>query len=547
MDSPMYPFLRAPRPATTLAGLLETYRRDARSAEAASRLALALHAQERPARALHYVRKAIRLDPQRAEAFEIEARILLAQERIEQAAHSLQRAIALDPGRADWYFALGKLYIRRLGDEARSLEMFKRGIAVDPANRFGYVGVGRCAIQGRNLSAARAYARTAMPGACPADTDLGVARALEHYGRYDEALECRAEIIRTGPEDTKTLNALARICDALGDRASALKYHERAFLLDARHGESFYYYLFKLREFDRARDVYWAAKPELLHFADRKNPAWHGRTVLLDSVGGYGDSVQFARFGALLKQRGARVILRCQKGFCSLASTMPGIDLAVAPYDQTPDIDCELVLFLETYLILGFDIEEALGQVPYLRPPRSACAKWAGRLPPDDKLKVGICWAGGGSSLHNRYAFRSIPLSQWTPLLEIPGVSWIGLQKGPVVREVARASKVIPLLNPGNEFRDFTDAAAALLTCDLVISVDTSIAHLAGALQKPVFTFIPHRCCYRWHLDTDESSWYPGMKLFRQERPGDWTGAILKAAQEVREFQRIRSAVPVPA
>jgi ADP-heptose:LPS heptosyltransferase len=252
--------------------------------------------------------------------------------------------------------------------------------------------------------------------------------------------------------------------------------------------------------------------------------------------------VQFARFAALLRQRGARVVFQCQKGFCSLASSIPGIDLAVAKHDERPEVDYELVLFLETYHTLGFEIEEAVGQVPYLQPTQTSRAKWSARLAGFSGLKVGICWAGTGSNLHNPYAFRSIPLSQWRPLLEIPGVAFIGLQKGPVLREIARASEGVPLQIIGGEFRDFEDAAAAMLACDLVISVDTSMAHLAGALGKPVFLFVPYRPCYRWFLKGEETLWYPGMKLFRQERPGDWTRAISGAAQAVREFRRTRRA-----
>jgi tetratricopeptide (TPR) repeat protein len=545
---PMYPFLRRPKPAPTLRQLLEACQQHPESAPAAGELAMALLEQEQPARALRYIRRSIRLAPRNAEYLQNEAHILLAEERLEDSANSYERALALDPDRADWCCALGKLYIRRLGKPDRALELFRRAVAIDPANAFGYVGIGRCAIQGREGREAAAYARSLMTSADPLDIDRGVARALEHYGRYAEALKGRLEILRAAPEDVKTLNALGRIYDALGDQASAMKYCERAFELNPRYGESFYYHLFKVGEFDRAREVYWAAKPELRHFAGENGSrrpcwngsAWQGLTVLLDSVGGYGDSIQFARFAALLRQRDARVVFQCQKGFCSLASSVPGVDLAVAKHDERPEVDYELVLFLETYLILGFELQEALGQVPYLQPAESVRAKWAARLADAPGLKVGICWAGSGSSLHNPYAFRSIPLSEWRPLLQLPGVSFFGLQKSPVLREVARASEEVSMQNLGDEFHDFSDAAAAVLACDLIVSVDTSVAHLAGALGKPVLVFLPHRPCYRWLLEKEETFWYPGMKLFRQERPGDWTNAMANAAREVRGFQRIR-------
>jgi tetratricopeptide (TPR) repeat protein len=545
-DGPMYPFLRKPSPLPALSDLRDARRKNPRSARAASELAMAYFAQEDTVRAGRHIQRGIRLAPGIAEYHHHRAQILLAEERLEEAAECCERALSLEPDHADWCCALGKLYAKRLGDYQRALSLFQHAIRIDPSNAFGYVGVGRCAIQGRSAKEASTCARKLVPFA-PSELDLdrGIARALEHYGRYDEALECRRKILRQAPEDPKTLNALGRTCDALGDQACALKYHEQAFRLDPRHGESFYYHLFKLGEFERAREVYWAAKPELRRFAGGnrgqlprwQDSAWHGLTVLLDSVGGYGDSIQFARFAALLRQRGARVVFQCQKGFCSLASTVPGIDLAVAKYDERPGVDCELVLFLETHHILGFEIEESLGQVPYLQPPERKRREWAARLADLSGLKVGICWCGTGSGLRNPYAFRSIPLAQWRPLLELPGVSYIGLQRGPVLREVARESDCIQLPNPGSEFADFVDAAAAVLACDLVITVDTSVAHLAGALGKPVFVFTPFRSCYRWLLTREDTFWYPGMRLFRQERPGDWSGAIAKARDAVSEFR----------
>jgi tetratricopeptide (TPR) repeat protein len=548
-DGPMYPFLRKPSPLPALRGLQEIQRKNPQSARAASDLALAHFAQEDTARALRYIQKAVRLAPHSAEYHFIRGQILLTQERLEEAANAYERALELESDHADWCCILGKLYAKRMGDYRRALPLFQQAIRVDRSNAFGYVGVGRCAIQERSAKEAAACARKVAPfAASELDLDRGVARALEHYGRYEEALESRREILRQAPGDLKTLNALGRTCDALGDQASALQYHEQAFRLDPRHGESFYYHLFKLGEFERAREVYWAAKPELRQFAqeDRRglprwqDSAWHGRTVLLDSVGGYGDSIQFARFAALLRQRGARVVFQCQKSFCSLASTVPGIDLAIARHDEHPPVDCELVLFLETHHILGFDLEESLGQVPYLQPPERKRREWSRRLADVSGLKVGICWCGTGSGLHNPYAFRGIPLSQWRPLLELPGVSYIGLQRDPVLREVARESDGIRLPNLASTFADFADTAAVVLACDLVITVDTSVAHLAGALGKPVFAFIPFRPCYRWQLSREDTFWYPGMRLFRQERPGDWNGAIARVRDAVCEFRSQR-------
>jgi tetratricopeptide (TPR) repeat protein len=527
--------------------LEERYRREPGNAAAAHELGSALLVQEQHTKALHYIRKAIRIQPTVAAYHYNLARIFAALERLEDAADSYERALALQPDWPECCYALGKLYVRRLNNTSRALELFLHAIRVDPADYFGHVGVGRCAIQGRTAREALAYVR--RMNSFSRDrlaVDQGVARALEHYGRYTEAWECRQEILSYAPRHLKTLNALARIADALGDQRSALKYHEQAFQIDVRHGESFYYHLFKIGQFARARDVYWAAKPELRGLAGESrngkppwlHSAWYGKTVLLDSVGGYGDSIQFARFAALLSQRGARVVLQCQKGLCSLASTTPGLELAVSQFDERPEVDCELVLFMETHQIIGFDIERSLGTVPYFQPPAHIRNAWRTRLAQYSGSKVGICWAGSGSNLHNQYAFRSIPLTQMQALFEAPGFTFLGLQKGPVLREIALASEGVALENLGDNFRDFSDAAAAVLACDLVISVDTGLAHLAGALGKPTFVFLPHRGCYRWLLNRQDTFWYPTMRLFRQECPGDWSVPIASMAQALSEFRQ---------
>jgi tetratricopeptide (TPR) repeat protein len=553
MDNPMYPFFRLPaalcdRP--TLRNLEADYRRDPQNAAAANELGLALMGQEQHAKALYYVRKATRIQPRVAAYHYNLGRILTALEHLEDAANSYERALALQPDWPECCYTLGKLYVRRLGNTGRALELFLHAIRVDPSDYFGHVGVGRCAIQGRTADEALSYARRVASFAQnPLNVDQGVARALEHYGRYVEAWECRQRILAVSPQHLKTLNALARIADALRDQPSALRYHERAFRLDARHGESFYYHLFKLGEFERARDVYWAAKPELRALAgeDRNgHPSWNrsvwqGKTVLLDSIGGYGDSIQFARFAHLLRQCGARVIFQCQKDLCSLASTAPGIDMAVSRFDERPEVDCELVLFMETHQIIGFDIRDAMGTVPYFQPPEKTRNAWSAKLEPSTGLKVGLCWAGTGSNLHNPYAFRSIPLTELRTLMQVPGFTFFGVQKGPVLGEIARASYGVLLQNLGQDFRDLSDAAAAVLACDLIISVDTGLAHLAGALGKPTFVFVPYRGCYRWLLDRQDTFWYPTMRLFRQEKPGHWDAPIAAMVQALADFRQMRT------
>ncbi len=544
MEELAYAFVKtrgvsASRP--TVRGLRDEYRRNQASGSAANALAIALLAHEETDAALGYARRAVRLDPSVAAHHYTLGKILFSQERLQEAAESYEWALAIDPNRVDYCCTLGQLYVRRLEQPDRSLKLFLHAIRLDPANHFAHVGIGRCAIQGRGIEQACAYARQAAPFADPLELHQGIARALEHYGRYEEAWDMRLSLLAAMPGHGKTLNALGRIADALRDKKSALRYNEQAFHVNPRNGETFFYYLCKLGEFDRAKEVYWAAKPELRALAEWEDSPWHAKTVLLESIGGYGDTVQFGRFAALLRQRGARVVLECQKPLCELAETIPGVDLAIGKYDERPDVDLELRLFLETHLIIGFDLEAALGSVPYIQPSRPLRESWHDRLSGYEGLKVGLCWAGTTGSLHNPYSFRSIPLRDLRPILDLHGFTFLGVQKQPVFPEVARTSDAIVIENPGAGFRDLSDAAGALLACDLVVSVDTSIGHVAGALGIPVFLFVPYRGCYRWLLDRADTFWYPTMRLFRQERPGDWRAPIAAMRQALCDFRdRVR-------
>jgi tetratricopeptide (TPR) repeat protein len=540
MEETAYAFVKTPRASAsrpTIRGLLENCCTHPASGTAANALAVALLAHDELDRALEYARRAVRLEPGVAAHHYTLGRVLFNLEQLHDAAESYERALAIEPDSVECCTTLGQLYIRRLGNPARSLKLFVDAIRLDPTNHFAHVGVGRCAIQDRSIDQAAAFARQAAPFADPFELDQGIARALEHYGRYEEALEMRLRLLTAVPAHIKTLNALGRIADALCDDEAALRYHQRAFQLDPRNGETFFYYLFKLGEFDRAKDVYWAAKPELRELAAREGTPWLGKTVLLESIGGYGDTIQFGRFAALLGDRGARVIFECQKPACKLAESIPGVDLAVGKYDERPDVDIELRLFLETHLIMGADIEQACAGVPYLGPPVRLRQAWRERLSGHSGLKVGLCWAGSTGALHNPHTFRSISLAELRPLLELPGFTFLGLQKEPIFPEISRASDGISIENLGSGFRDLNDAAAAILACDLVVSVDTSIGHLAGALGVPVFLFLPSRACYRWMRNRSDTLWYPTMRLFRQIRPRDWSAPIQDMQQAMCEFR----------
>ncbi len=296
----------------------------------------------------------------------------------------------------------------------------------------------------------------------------------------------------------------------------------RLCLGDYREGWKQYEYRWKRKEFARDRrdlpERMWRGEKDL-----------DGKAVLLFSEQGFGDTIQFMRYAPLVAALGARVILVVQRPLIPLAVTVPGVSLVSGDTEPLPDFDfyCPLLS-----VPLGFQTEIATipASIPYIRAQQDRTAKWYGKLPGGHRLRVGICWAGNSIHLNDRN--RSIALERFAKILTVPGLDFISLQKD--VSEVQAA-----ILNDhgvvqfGQEFEDFSDTAAVVAMLDLVVAVDTSIAHLAGAMGKAVALLVPFSPDWRWLLDRTDSPWYPTMRLFRQAAVGEWDGPIERLRQEL--------------
>jgi ADP-heptose:LPS heptosyltransferase len=209
--------------------------------------------------------------------------------------------------------------------------------------------------------------------------------------------------------------------------------------------------------------------------------------------------------------------------------SVPGVSQVIADGGALPDFDLYCPL-LSLPLAFGTELATIPGNVPYVRADEIRIAKWRERLPSNGRLRVGLCWAG--TSLHGNNRNRSISLPQFARLLGVPGVDFVGLQK-----EIADADASIlrdhGVVQFGQEFEDFADTAAVIAMLDLVITVDTSVAHLAGAMGKATAVLIPFAPDFRWLRDRTDSPWYPTMRLFRQGAIGDWDTPLDRLHQEL--------------
>jgi hypothetical protein len=252
-----------------------------------------------------------------------------------------------------------------------------------------------------------------------------------------------------------------------------------------------------------------------------------GKTILLYAEQGVGDCLQFARYAPLVARRGARVLLAVHRELKALLSNLA--DAVFAEGEPLPPFDLRCPL-LSLPLAFGTTLATIPDNVPYVHADAEQVARWQTRLGPSGSLRVGLAWSGNPA--HKNDYRRSLAFDCLAPVLALPDVQFVSLQKKvrPADAERLRRS---PLIDLAAELNDFADTAAVVASLDLVIAVDTAVAHLAGAMGKPTWVLLPFSPDWRWLLDRDNSPWYPTARLFRQPRIGDWASVIARVAEEL--------------
>jgi Tfp pilus assembly protein PilF len=285
----------------------------------------------------------------------------------------------------------------------------------------------------------------------------------------------------------------------------------------------------------------------------RAGARWHGerlagRTVLLDCEQGLGDALHFVRYAPLIAARGGRVVVRVYPALERLMRRIAGIEV-VATTAPLPRFDLYLPMLSAPH-VFATTLDTIPASMPYLAADPADVAAWRERLAPYDGLRVGLVWAGAprqndpdAQRIDKR---RSISLDTFAALAGIPGVTLVSLQKRPPAAQLENPPPGLALIDPMGEVGDFADTAALIENLDLVVSVDTSVAHLAGGLGKPVWILSRFDGCWRWLTDRDDSPWYPTARLFRQERSEDWSGAVGRLAAALRDWAQANREVRRP-
>jgi len=509
--------------------------------EALNNRGAALLRLARPAEALASFDAALAVRPDLPEAWCNRGNALLALGQVAAALASYDQALALRPGLAE--AALNRAEaLERLDRAADALASYDLAIALAPGLVQAHYNRGNllqamleheAAIASYDAALALAPAHAAA--ACNRATSL---RAL---GRLEEALAGYEQALAHNPTMVHALVNRASLLAMHGDHAAALEGYAQAKAIfpdsaDANWNEA----LSQLAAGDFAagwRGHEWRWRTDSLRAGHRvyPQPLWlgegklAGRTILLHGEQGHGDVLQFCRFAPLVAALGANVVLEVPYALVRLIRTMPGSQRIIAHNEPTPvfDVHCPL---LSLPLALGTTLETIPAAVPYLFANPDQTLAWRIRVSGLPGLRVGLVWAGnprtGDPAANAVDRRRSMPLARLAALGEVAGVSFVSLQKGHRSEEAKAPPAGMSLWDWTDELWDFADTAALIEALDLVISVDTSVVHLAGALGKPVWVLNRYDACWRWLHGRTDSPWYPSVRLFRQEKFGDWDGVI---------------------
>ncbi|WBL82159.1 tetratricopeptide repeat protein [Bradyrhizobium xenonodulans] len=461
---------------------------------------------------------------------------LYRQGLLEDAIVRYRRAIALVPDNAPALRLLG-LVLHEAGHLPEAAEIYRRSFAQDSSDHVIASNLGACLSELGALDEAIASCEHALllkPDHAPAWTNLGI--IFEKQERVDDAVAAHRCAVVSDPAYAKGHANLAVALRNAGEIDEALAVSHRAVALDPEQPLAQYnhaHFLLMNGDFANGFEAYrWRRKCKTLSDGDPSftEPEWqgeplNGRTLLLFAEYGLGDALHFVRYLPMAAARGGQIILQVQPALASLLRQLPDVTV-IARGEPLPPFDLQLPL-MNLPRIFGTTLDTIPADVPYLHPDPARLSRWQVALAGATALKVGVVWAGNARHKGDRQ--RSLPAAAVLPRLVMPGVQLYSLQKEPRPDDgevlAALGSDIVDL---APALGDFADTAAAVAALDLVIAVDTSVAHLAGALGRPVWMLTPYALDWRWLRDREDSPWYPTMRLFRQRAPREWDDPLLR-------------------
>jgi tetratricopeptide (TPR) repeat protein len=498
-------------------------------------------------------RRAIELDPKFVHAYVNLAMVLSEMGNVYEAVVAYSRALELNPGeideiRPDYAKAHNDLGVALQKSEHvdEAILSYRRAIEIQPEYAEAYSNLGTAFKDTGRFAEAQDALRRAIqlaPDLAEAHCNLGV--ALADSGCLEEGIVSLRQAIRLRPGYAEAHINLGVVLCNLGQAEESIQACFKAVALEPglEAGRlNFAQVLLAQGNFAPGWAEYerrWIANPRIRNVSFSQ-PRWtgealNGRTILLHAEQGLGDAIHFVRYAPLVAARGGRVILECQPELVRLFQTVEGVDQVIPVGKTLPDFDLHCPL-MSLPLVMGTTLQSIPANIPYLH-----AENWKEELGglPDD-LKVGLVWAGRPTHSNNRN--RSMKLADFARLANLPGVTFHTLQKGAAAAEALSPPPGLRLVDHSPQLHDFVDTASLISSLDLVISVDSSVAHLAGALGKPVWVLLPFVPDWRWMRDRTDSPWYPTMLLFRQTRWGSWHEPLAQVATSLIDLAKLPAA-----
>jgi tetratricopeptide (TPR) repeat protein len=510
-------------------------------AEALHLLGLAASKAARHEQAIALLRRATAVDSEFVQAFTDLGNALLEAGQDDDAIAAYREAARLDPQRGYAHAGIGDV-LRHKGDMPGAIAAYQAALQVQPniAEIHNDLGIALAA-DGKPDDAIASYLRAIELKPDLANAHYNLANAYRGQDNLDEAIAAYGRAIRIRPNFPEAHSNLGDALKASGQVSVAIAAYKEAIRLSPLRPEPHWNRALAFLtqgDFERGWAEYeWRHRRPGSH--ERPGTAWNGeslagKTILLHAEQGLGDTIQFVRYLPMVAALGGRIVLECQPELCRLlgGSANPS---AVMPSGQPPpafDVHCPL---LSLPRIFETRLESIPSEVPYLKPAAALLEKWGGIVGPKNGLRrVGLVWAGRGDHQYDRN--RSMTLGDFAPLARIGGVEFYSLQKGAPEGQALDPPAGMVLKDHSAMFSDLAETAALIAHMDLVIAVDTAVAHLAGAMGRPVWVMLAFAPDWRWMLDRPDSPWYPSMRLFRQESIGDWGDVLQEVGQHLSLF-----------
>jgi tetratricopeptide (TPR) repeat protein len=487
--------------------------------EACYNMGLLFHLQGRLDDAVVAYRDAIFARSDHVDAYANLGTVMKDQGKRKEAVIFYRQALAFRPTHSMTHSNLG-VALNDLGLAADALTSFRRAIALSPDYEWAYVNMAPPLLESGHAPESATACRRALR----LNPDLPIARynlgaSLKATNQIAEAVECFRECVRLKPDFGEAHFGLGQMLLMQGDYAAGWPEYE---------------WRWTLAEYAWLRNIH----------GEFKQPRWrgenvHGKTVLVYAEQGLGDAIQYARYIPFIRERGANVILAVHPPLKPLFACLEGV--RIVGLDDVPlppfDMHCPLLGLPE---IFNTRIDTVPAKIPYLSFDPERAEKWRDRIG-GDGFKVGVVWAGNPTQKGDRW--RSPRLAAVSPIFSLPGIDFVALQKGPGRDDLTRHPLPANVLDLGNEIADFADTAAIMASLDLVITSCTAPLHLAGALGVKTWALIPYAPHFLWKLGRDDSPWYPSLKLYRQDRPGDdWSLPVRNMMADLEAL----TAAPAP-